>query len=398
MNKAYHTVVLSLCLVLTGPLPAADDHGHEHEHEASTPVHNDEPARPGMHRDEHEHEREMEGGLQLSAQQRRQAGIQIETLLPQPIENEIEAPGEIRLNHYATRQVTPRIDAQIIERHARLGDSVTVGQPLVSLSSVAMSEAQATLLSAQFEWQRVRKLGRKVVSERRYQEARIAAQQARSRLLAYGMTADQIDRLAKGNQADQTSGRFDLLAAIDGTVVHDDFVVGQMVAPGDRLFEISDESRLWVEARLDPASTYRIKEGSPARILVNDHWLKGKVSQVHHALDETTRTLSVRLTIPNPEDRLHSGQFVTVRIASGKSGETGLLLPTDAVLHSPDGDWQVFVEQEPGTFEPMEVKIIRQLGDRVVIEGIAPGTRVVTEGAFFVQSELAKSGFDVHNH
>ncbi|MEW7986197.1 MAG: efflux RND transporter periplasmic adaptor subunit [Candidatus Thiodiazotropha sp.] len=396
MIKAYYTVLLSLCLVLARPLFALDDHGHEHE--MTSQAHSDEPASAGMHRDGHAYTHEEEGGLRLSAQQRRQAGIQIETLLPKPIENQIEAPGEIRLNSYASRQVTPRIEAQVIERHVRMGDRVTVGQPLVSLSSVAMSEAQANLLSAQYEWQRVRKLGRKVVSERRYQEARIAAQQARARLLAYGMTAEQIDRLAKGSQVELASGRFELLAAIDGTVVNDDFVVGQMVAPGDRLFVVSDESQLWVEARLEPLSAYRIREGSLARILVNHQWLACRVTQIHHALDETTRTLSVRLTIPNPDDKLHSGQFVTVRIEAGDSDEMGLLLPNDAVLRSPDGDWQVFAEHEPDLFQPMEVEIVRQLGDRVLVEGIEAGTRVVTDGAFFLQSELAKSSFDVHNH
>jgi cobalt-zinc-cadmium efflux system membrane fusion protein len=56
------------------------------------------------------------------------------------------------------------------------------------------------------------------------------------------------------------------------------------------------------------------------------------------------------------------------------------------------------VEREPGEFEPIEVKIIRKLPELIVIDGLAPGTRVVTKGAFFIQSELAKSGFEVHNH
>jgi RND family efflux transporter MFP subunit len=254
------------------------------------------------------------------------------------------------------------------------------------------------MLTAENEWQRVRKLGRKVVAERRYQDARIAAQQARARLLAYGMSADQIDKLARGNRVDRADGRFDLLAPIAGTVIRDDFVTGQMVQPGDLLFEISDESRLWVEARLDPASAHRVRTGSKAQVLADGQWLPGEVIQVHHALDETTRTLSVRLAIRNPDDRLHPGQFVSVRIGTGDSGETGLLLPTAAVLRSADGDWQVFIEHEPGEFEPKEVDVIRQLGDRMLIDGIGPGTRVVTQGAFFVQSELAKSGFDVHNH
>ncbi len=51
------------------------------------------------------------------------------------------------------------------------------------------------------------------------------------------------------------------------------------------------------------------------------------------------------------------------------------------------------MEEEPGEFEPKEVELVRQLPGLAVIEGLEPGTRVVTQGAFFVQSELAKSRF-----
>ncbi|MGB5718113.1 MAG: efflux RND transporter periplasmic adaptor subunit, partial [Gammaproteobacteria bacterium] len=91
------------------------------------------------------------------------------------------------------------------------------------------------------------------------------------------------------------------------------------------------------------------------------------------------------------------GLFVETRI-EGRSSEQALAVPDDAVLRSPDGDWQVFVEHEPGEFEPQEINVIRTTAGLTVIGGIEPGARVVTSGAFFLQSELAKSGFDIHNH
>ena len=73
-------------------------------------------------------------------------------------------------------------------------------------------------------------------------------------------------------------------------------------------------------------------------------------------------------------------------------GETKLFAITLA------GDWIVLVEEKPGVFKAEEIKVVRTVGKKTVIEGLKPGTRVVTRGAFFVQSELAKSGFSVHNH
>jgi len=437
MNKTITITLLTLCLFVTNPLSAADEHDHteeeashsgesehedqrkdehgdehgeesgsikltaadEHNHTEEEATHAGESENEDQRKDEHDDEHgEESGSIKLTAEQRDSAGIVVETLTMQPITTEFEAPGEIRLNSYATHQLTPRIEAQVISRHARLGEIVSKGQPLVTLSSVTMAEAQGALLIADNEWKRVTKLGRKVVSERRYQDARIAVQQARVRLLAYGMTQTQIEGLLSSNKMDQADGRFALLAPITGTVITDDFVTGQMVQAGDLLFEISDESRLWIEARLDPDSASHIEMGNPAQVLAAGHWVTGRVIQIHHALDESTRTLGVRLEIPNPDDRLHPGQFVTARIQTAETEGNGMVLPLDAVLRSADGDWQVFVEHEPGEFEPKEVEVIRQLAGQIQVEGLEVGTRVVTQGAFFVQSEMAKSGFDVHNH
>ena len=301
------------------------------------------------------------------------------------------------LNIYATSQITPRIEAQVVKRHVYLGDKVEKGQPLVLLSSATMAEAQGTLLIAAKEWQRVRKLGKKVVSEQRYLESRVTYQQAYSRLLAYGMTEAQTNQLVNKSSISKADGSFTLLSPQGGTVIKDDFIVGQMIHPGDLLFEITDESTIWVEARVNPNVMRQVQIGSPVRISYGDEWISGKVIQIHHALDETTRTMAVRLEIPNPGDHLHPGQFVTARIQVGNSNPA-ISLPVDAVMRSPDGDWQVFVESAPGEYEPREVRIVRNIPGLAIIEGLAPGTRVVTKGAFFVQSELAKSGFEVHNH
>ncbi len=321
----------------------------------------------------------------------------VEILQPRDIVNELRAPGEIQLNAYATSRVVPRIAAQVLERQARLGDSVEKGQALVLLSSVEMAQAQGDLLVAEREWQRVSKLGRDVVSEQRYTEARIAREQARARVSAYGMTEDEVKQLVASGKAELANGRFQLLAPQDGTVIRDDFIVGELVEPGRVLFEISDESMLWVEARLTPDEAARIQVNAQATIVLGERQIEGRVTQVHHALDENTRTLGVRIEVPNPDDRLHPGLFVEARIA-GRSSERALAVPDDAVLRSPDGDWQVFVEHEPGEFEPREVEVVRTTAGFTVIGGIEPGARVVTKGAFFLQSELAKSGFDIHNH
>lgn len=344
-----------------------------------------------------EDEHEGDNAVSLTPEQVKAAGIVTEVLQLQRVTAEILAPGEIRLNAYATSRVTPRISAQIVERHARLGDTVTAGQPLLTLSSVDMAQAQGDLLVAEREWRRVRKLGREVVSEQRYTEARVAYEQARARTFAYGLTELEISKLLGPGKAELADGRFQLLAPQAGTVIRDDFVLGERVEPGRELYEISDESRLWVEARLTPAQAAEVRVGANAIVIARGERSRGVVIQVHHALDEGTRTLGVRIEVPNPDDRLHPGLFVKAHI-DGASDKQALAVPNDAVMRSPDGDWQVFVEHAAGEFASHEVDVIRTLPGLTVIGGLDAGSRVVTQGAFFLQSERAKSGFEIHDH
>jgi len=390
-------MALCLCLTLVTPIYAQqDDHDDQetaaqHAGEAGDHDEGDEDGH-----DDHDEGEEEGGAVDISVKQQRMAGIVVEPLQTRSLAAEISAPGEVKLNAYLTRKVTPRITSQIMQRHVRLGEQVTAGQPMVTLSSVEMAEAQGALQVAELEWRRVESLGKSTVSERRYTEAQVAQQQARSRVSAYGMTAGQITALFAGNKG-SADGTFQLLAPQDGTVIRDGFVEGEYVKPGRELFEISDESQIWVEANLTPEEARGVKTDSRARVRVGGTWFEGRVIQAHHVLDETTRTLAIRIEVANPDERLHPGLFVDTRIVGSDLVDV-IAVPEDAVLRSADGDWAVFIEESPGKFESLEVEVIRTLNGLAVIEGVPAGTRVVTEGAFFVQSEIAKSGFDIHNH
>ncbi len=351
-----------------------------------------------------EHEGEEHGGhdeegvVKLSSEQMKMAGIKVTALQQKSISRFLRAPGEVNFNAYKTVKITPRIAAQVLGRSVKLGDEVRKGQKLLTLSSVEMAEAQGDYLVAHREWLRVKKLGRSVVSERRYTEAKVKWELARGRIQAYGMTLAQIDDLQKNKNSILANGIFQLLASQAGRVLRDNFIVGERVEAGQELMMIADESVMWVDARVTPNDAGKISLGSDAMVIVDGKKIPAKVSQINHTLDETTRTLSVRIEVPNTDDHLHPGMFVSARIATTDKG-LALTVPEAAVLRSPDGDWQVLVEQdEAGEFKAIEIKLERVSEGQAVISGINPGVRVVIEGAFFVQSELAKGGFSVHNH
>ncbi|HGX93638.1 MAG TPA: HlyD family efflux transporter periplasmic adaptor subunit, partial [Candidatus Tenderia sp.] len=280
-----------------------------------------------------EEEHEEEGGIPpMSAEQRKEMGILSQPVASHVMAEELMVPGEVTVNRYHTTEVTPRISAQITQRHARMGETVKKGQKLVTLSSVEMAEAQGQLLIADKEWQRVQKLGRKVVSEKRYVAAQVDHQQAYAKVLAYGMTETQVKALLKQGDVSRATGTFDLISTQAGTVLSDDFVIGRVVKPGQVLMEISDEARLWVEAKLAAEVAGRIEIGAPARVSSDEQqWVSGKVVQIHRRMDETTRTLAVRIELDSNKSGLRPGQFVKSAIAL-TAGKSVMAVPKEAVV------------------------------------------------------------------
>ena len=85
-----------------------------------------------------------------------------------------------------------------------------------------MAEAEGQLMVAEREWLRVKSLGRKVVSDKRYTEARVTRDQAKARVRAYGMSDEQIDSLLDTKNNIAADGTFSLVATLAGRVLHDD--------------------------------------------------------------------------------------------------------------------------------------------------------------------------------
>lgn len=336
------------------------------------------------------HEEGEENHLQMDAGQRAARGIVTARVEARPLKDAVTAPGEVVVNAYRSAQVTPRISAQVVERHVKMGELVKKGQGLVTLSSVGMADAQGQLMVADREWQRVKKLGRKVVSERRYVEAQVARQQAYAKVLAYGMTAGQIQALLRDNDASKATGRFTLLSPQDGLVRSDAFVIGEIVEPGRVLLEVVDESQLWVEAKVGAADARRIALDSTAEVSTDgSRWLPARVIQFHHRLDETTRTRGLRLEVDNPGDVLHAGEFVNVNIQA-ENTQAVLAVPKDAVVLMQGSPTVFKLEGDELQPQPVETGVSRG-GYTEIRAGLTQDDEVVIQGAFLLKSLALKS-------
>ena len=337
------------------------------------------------------------GPLHIDEATQKSLGIVTATIAPRIAGAELRAPGEVKANAYATTLVSPRVPAQVVRRHARLGDDVKAGQPLVALSSVEVAEAQGTLIVAERDWQRVRALGADAVSAKRYTEAQVARDQAYAKLRAYGVTATEIAALQrKGSRG--ADGEFALVAPQDGRVISDAFVVGERIEPGRNLFTLVDESSVWIEAQLAPAVSARMRTGASVRVVAHGQTMQGNVIQLAHRTDENSRTAPVRIEVANANDALHTGEFVDVFIATGE--EAPVLGVADAALVQLQGQTVVFKREADGAFEPVPVDAGDARGGFTQIKrGVVAGDVVVVDGAYELKARLLKSQLgEGHGH
>ncbi|MEM5553213.1 efflux RND transporter periplasmic adaptor subunit [Pseudoalteromonas neustonica] len=358
-----------------------EDAGHEHEKSEVEPSEGEE--------------HEQEGAVRLTSTQMRLANVRVSTLTKRSYQSQLYAPGEIKANGYSSYVLSPRVDSIVVKRHATLGQHIKAGAPLVTLFSADVASAQTTYRLTKAEWQRVQKMGKGTVSEKRMLTAKAEFEVAHSQLVAFGLSKQAIAESA--SIPAKKLGEYTLYAGTSGAILSDSFSQGQRVDAGIELMLIADESLLWVEAQLSANQVIEIAKGAIAKVKVNQQSYPATVIQEAHTIDQVTRSRVVRLSVQNGQHVLHPGMFSDVYF-SFSTDQKVLAVPEQALLRNPDGDWAVFVQDEDGELISTEVELGQKFADFREIKGLTEGTKVVTEGAFFVASEQAKGGFDPHNH
>jgi len=343
--------------------------------------------------------------LKLSPAQIKQAGITTEKIQQQSRSQRISAPGVVAFNAYALADITTLVGSVVHQRHVHMGDHVKAGQKLVTLNSTALAQAEAAYLQARAEHHRSKQeLARlkslaqqNIISQARLQQADSNEQTAHAKLAAakaslfsYGLSKHDISGLLTLNQY----GLLTLRAPHAGTVVADDFRLGQHLAAGSRLMQVIDESQVWVEVKIPESQLSEIRRDQAATVIIkhDNQQYSGHVINIHHQLDPTTRTAGVRLQVRNRADALHPGMFVRVQIDIGSHGDA-LFLPARAVQRQ-NNETIVFVRNQSGEFVRRAVRVGKPVDGNVpVFEGLKAGETVVVNGAFSLISELMKSSF-----
>ncbi|MDO6641461.1 MULTISPECIES: efflux RND transporter periplasmic adaptor subunit [unclassified Shewanella] len=330
--------------------------------------------------------------LVLSEQQQQLAGINVVSLSAGTFNLDDVATATLIVDRDRTMTIAPQLDVRVLKRHVVPGQEVTLGQVLLTLGGVAVAQAQADYITAAAELSRVNRMNKNTVTASRRLLAQVQAELTRANLEAIKMSPEQIVALTS---KPSEIGSFKLLAPISGRVQQDVAMLGQVSAGGAPLMQLTDESHLWVEAQLSAIQADGIESGDKAMVKVGKVSIEGTIIGRSHELNPITRTEQVLVSINNTEYGLHAGQFAELYLPNALNG--GVVLPDAALTRGGDGDWQVFIQVEDG-FEAVEVEVVERQRGMNMVTGLAPNSQVVISGAFLLASELAKAGFDIHNH
>ncbi|MEL4431385.1 efflux RND transporter periplasmic adaptor subunit [Shewanella mangrovisoli] len=398
---------LALALMLTSlTLTAPTFAGEGHDHDAEKVTNKAEKSASATE-DDH-----GEQALTFTPAQLELAGVRLlplssDSLSFSNLNLDTMATATLVVDRDRTATLAPQLDVRVQARHVVPGQEVKKGEPLLTLGGAEVAKAQAEYINAAAEWSRVRRMSEGAVSVSRRMQAQVDAELKRAILEAIKMTPEQIRTLESTPEA---IGSYQLLAPIDGRVQQDIAMLGQVFTAGTPLMQLTDESHLWVEAQLTPAQAANVNVGGPALVQVGDKTLAGKIIGRSHELDSVTRTEQILVSMPNPEHVLHAGQFAELYFADEPKGSdlssgfsSGIVLPDAALTRSGDGDWQIFIQDEDG-FEAIEVELVQRQRGLSLVRGDKldkarqAQLKVVVGGAFFLASEQAKAGFDIHAH
>jgi len=183
--------------------------------------------------------------------------------------------------------------------------------------------------------------------------------------------------------------RIPIYAPQHGTVIRNNLYKHMFVELGFTMMIIADLSTVWVEANVFEHQLDWIEPGLTAKITVQAlpgrSW-QGQLTYIYPELDPRTRTLKVRLLVPNPSEELKPNMFAQVDIFGGPKKEV-LKIPRQALIMTGQRESVVLALGE-GKFKPVNVITGMQSDDEIeIIEGLKQGDRVVISGQFLIDSE-----------
>lgn len=313
---------------------------------------------------------------------------------------ELRASGRVDFNEQFLSRIGANVTGRVSEILAIPGQMVKQGDILAKITSTELTQSQLSYLKARSASQladqaanRARILYKEDVIalaelQRREAEASSAKAEFRAtndQLRVQGMDQPSIDRLAKSGVIESINN---VIATIPGEIVERKINKGQVVQPADALFTVADLNSLWAVSEIPESNAYLIHKGQKVTLIIpalRNTEIEGVVAHVDSIVNPQTRTVVVRMEVPNKEGLIKPGMLATMMIESQPTER--LLVPSSAVIREDNHD-HVFVREDEDTYRMVTVKLGPEgKGYRPVISGLKEGQEIAVNGAFHLNTE-----------
>jgi RND family efflux transporter MFP subunit len=330
--------------------------------------------------------------IRISTEKIQKLGVKTEAASLRSLDKVVRAAGRIEVDERRVHAISPKFEGYLERLHvSATGQAVSKGQALFDVYS-------AELVSAQREYQ---------IAAQGVQSLKDAGSDAQSgmkqladsslmRLKNWDISDEQLRALAKAGEVRRT---LTFRSPVSGIVTEKKALQGMRFMPGETLYQITDLSSIWVLADVFEQDIGLAKPGAQAKVLIPaypDKVFNGSIGYVYPTLKAETRSVQVRIELPNPDQLLKPGMFAQVELAVAARSKA-VTVPVSAVIDS--GTRRiVLVQAGEGRFEPREVRLGARSDNYVeVLAGVSDGEQVVTAANFLIDAEsnlkAAISGF-----
>ena len=317
-----------------------------------------------------------------------------------PFVEELRASGRIDFNELFLSRIGANVTGRVSDILAVPGQMVKQGDVLAKITSTELTQSQLAYLKAKSASQLADQAANRAkilykedviaLAELQRREAEASSAKAEFRaandqLRVQGMDQASIDRLAKSGVIESINN---VIATIPGEIVERKINKGQVVQPADALFTVADLSTLWAISEVPESNSYLMHKGQKASLIIpalRNQEIEGVVAHVDSIVNPQTRTVVVRMELPNKDGEIKPGMLATMLIESQPVDK--LVVPLGAVVREDNHD-HVFIRLDDDTYRMVPVKLGPEgKGFRPVISGLKEGQEIATEGAYHLNTE-----------
>lgn len=316
------------------------------------------------------------------------------------VANSLQVAARVETDASRVARIGSPVAGRIIKLLVLEGQNVRRGAVMATLHSTDLSDTQFAFIKA-FSQQNLAQqatrraeelvkadvIGSAELEKRRAEllQASTEASAFRAQLHGLGMSDAAIKKLETTRQL---NADYPIVASISGTVLERKVTIGQIVQPAEMAFLVADLSNVWLVADVPEESAGLLHKGM--HVIVNipalpDEKVEGKLSYVSPVVDPSTRTVQVRMDVPNPHGIYKPAMLANMTFVD--HSERRLTVPSTAIVRENNKN-HLFIQEAPDRFILREVTLGEEYGDQYVLEdGVKPGEKIVLDGTFHLNNQ-----------